>query len=305
MKQSYHLCLSASNEVLFRDLEDYNRGFNCFALALYKTGSTGLVESFMSTHCHLMVQTDDPKLLMYKFRNAYSKYFNHKYERSGRLGEKNHFSILVVGYYHLIAAICYILRNPLHHGVCSIPFAYPFSTVNEIFRKELGKFYNSPVLQEKRSYSKFIGRDAVFPNTYKLSESGVFIRESVLDIPQVENLFVTPRAFTYHMIRKTSEGWVKEQSKDNNGEKPISILDIERGVDINDEGSMMRNELGKRDYRSISDIDLCTELNILVKNVYKKPSVYHLSHSQKCKIAEELYRGRHISQATIRRCLVL
>ena len=34
MKRTYHLCLSAGNEIMFRDLEDYNRGFNCFAIAL-------------------------------------------------------------------------------------------------------------------------------------------------------------------------------------------------------------------------------------------------------------------------------
>ena len=45
MKKTYHLCLSSDDEVMFRDLEDYNRGFNCFALALYMTDSTGLVES--------------------------------------------------------------------------------------------------------------------------------------------------------------------------------------------------------------------------------------------------------------------
>ena len=77
MKKTYHLCLSAGNEVMFRDLEDYNRGFNCFALALYKTGSTGLVESFMSTHTHQLVQTTDPDELMYNFRLSYSMYFNH------------------------------------------------------------------------------------------------------------------------------------------------------------------------------------------------------------------------------------
>ena len=38
MKKTYHLCLSAGDEVMFRDQEDYNRGFNCFALALHKTG---------------------------------------------------------------------------------------------------------------------------------------------------------------------------------------------------------------------------------------------------------------------------
>ena len=70
MKKTYHLCLSAGNEIMFRDLEDYNRGFNSFALALYKTGSTGLVESFMSNHVHLLVQTADPEGLMYALRQS-------------------------------------------------------------------------------------------------------------------------------------------------------------------------------------------------------------------------------------------
>ena len=69
MKKTYHLCLSAGDEVMFRDLEDYHRGFNCFAVALYKTDSVGLVESFMATHTHQMVQTQVPKELMFSFRN--------------------------------------------------------------------------------------------------------------------------------------------------------------------------------------------------------------------------------------------
>lgn len=92
MKKTYHLCLSAGEEVMFRDLEDYNREFNCFAIALYKTGSTGLVESFMATHCHLMVET-----------------------------EKHHFQMEVVGFNHMLAAACYTLRNAVHHGVAPIP----------------------------------------------------------------------------------------------------------------------------------------------------------------------------------------
>ena len=95
MKKTYHLCLSAGNEIMFRDLEDYYRGFNCFALALYKTGSTGLVESFMSSHTHQVVQT-----------------------------------------------------NALHHGVVSIPYAYPHCSINAIFRKEMGKFQPEIFLPE-------------------------------------------------------------------------------------------------------------------------------------------------------------
>lgn len=73
MKKTYHICLSAGNEVMFRDEEDYIRGFNCFALALYKTETTGLVECFMSNHYHLLVHTADPKAFIYAMRLSYSK----------------------------------------------------------------------------------------------------------------------------------------------------------------------------------------------------------------------------------------
>ena len=125
MKKTYHLCLSAGDEIMFRDLEDYNRGFNCFALALYKSNSTGLVESFMSNHFHLMIQTEDPKEFMYNMRQPYSKYFNRKYCRNGRLGEKHHFQLEISGLHHHLAAMSYTLRNALHHGVSPIPKGFP------------------------------------------------------------------------------------------------------------------------------------------------------------------------------------
>ena len=33
MKKTYHLCLSAGEEIMFRDLEDYHRGFNLLSEA--------------------------------------------------------------------------------------------------------------------------------------------------------------------------------------------------------------------------------------------------------------------------------
>ena len=149
MKKTYHLCLSGGDEVLFRDEEDYNRGFNSFALALHKTGSTGLVESFQSTHSHKMVQTEDPIAFMYVMRQSYAKYFNHKYQRSGRVGEKHHFTLEVTGLHHMLAAMSYILRNALHHGVVPIPYAYPHCSVNAIFQKEMGKRPPERLLDER------------------------------------------------------------------------------------------------------------------------------------------------------------
>ena len=304
MKKTYHLCLSAEEEVMFRDNEDYHRGFNSFALALYKTGSTGLGESIMSTHTHQLVQTDCPEDHMNLFRKSYVTYFNHKYQRHGRLGEKMHFTMEVVGYHHILAAISYTLRNALHHGVASIPYAYPHCSANAFFRREMGKFMNERTLPANMVH-RHIGRRAEFPDSYKMGESGVFLRESVLDVPQVENLFVTARAFNFYMTRKSSEEWEREQTKDGNGLAPVNLTLIENGIRDCSLEMMQIFENGKADYRKITDIELCTELDALARNRYGKHSVYQLFRKEKEQIAEYLYKVRHIGETQIRRCLVL
>lgn len=303
MKKTYHVCLSAGEEIMFGDLEDYNRGFNCFALALYRSNSTGLVESFMSNHFHLMIQTEDPKEFMYNMRQPYSKYFNRKYCRNGRLGEKHHFQLEISGLHHHLAAMSYTLRNALHHGVSPIPYAYPHSSVNSIFRKEMGKTSDERLIPQK-SYYKYIGRRAEYPSSYKMNKNGLFLRESVLDIAQVENMFVTPRSFDYYMGRKTSEDWQKEQSKDNLQIPPVRLEDIEAGARMQTLEAMMINENGKGNYRKISDIDLCIEIDQFILPEFGKGSVYLLSDQEKRKIAELLYRKYHINEMQIRRCLV-
>ena len=304
MKKTYHLCLSGGDEVLFRDEEDYNRGFNSFALALHKTGSTGLVESFQSTHSHKMVQTEDPIAFMYVMRQSYAKYFNHKYQRSGRVGEKHHFTLEIIGLHHMIAAMSYILRNALHHGIVPIPYAYPHCSVNAIFQKEMGKRPPERLLDE-RHYSRFIGRKAEWPSHYKMSKSGVFLRESVLDIPQVENMFVNPRTFNYYMSRKSGEEWEKEQEKDKLDIEPINLSSIEGGVRDHSLEKMLIYESGRSDYRRISDIDLCTEIDRNIVPKYGKASVYHLTLSEKQQIGNMLYRQYHLPEAQIKRCLAM
>ena len=303
MKKSYHLCLSADDEIMFRDLEDYRRVFNCFAIALYKTGSTGLVEAFMSNHFHLMIQTEDPKEFMYNMRQPYSKYFNQKYGRDGALGEKEHFQIEIRGLHHHLAAMSYILRNPLHHGVAPIPYAYPHSSANIIFQKEMGK-HNSDILIPEKSYYKYIGRRAVYPDTYKMNDKGMFLRESVLDIAQVENMYASPRSFDYYMSRKTSEDWMNEQRKDKTDTLPVRLEDIENGISLHSMERMLINENGRGDYRKLSDTDVCTLVDHQILPSIGKSSVYQLTSKEKEMIADRLFKTYHIGSEMIRRCLV-
>jgi len=304
MKRTFHLCLSSDNEVMFRDEIDYNRGFNTFALALYKTDSTGLVESFMSNHVHMLVQTDNPDQFMQAYRMPYTKYFNNRYKRSGRLGEAHHFTLEIKGLYHHIAAASYILRNPLHHGVAPIPYAYPHSSVNVIFQKEMGKKPDKDLIPYT-SFYRYIGRHSLCPDSYKMNSSGLFLRESVLDIPQMENMFVTPRNFDYHMGRRTSEDWIKEQENDRNDSASVTLGLIESNVQLTSLKEMLILESGRADYRKISDIDLCHEIDRKVTEELHETSIYSLSHEEKMNLARCMKSKYYSGEAQLCRCLAL
>lgn len=145
-------------------------------------------------------------------------------------------------------AASYVLRNPLHHGVVPIPYAYPHCTASTIFSKDMGHSHTINLMPRK-SYYRYLGRHAEYPETYKMNDSGIFLRESVLDIPQVENLFGTPRAFNFFMNRKSSDDWEKEQLKDNNNYPPVNLLSIEKGITLHSPEKMLILENGRVDYK--------------------------------------------------------
>ena len=238
------------------------------------------------------------------FRMPYAKYFNHKYSRSGKLGESKHFSLEIKGIHHHLVAISYILRNALHHGVAPIPYAYPHSSANVIFQKDMGK---SPIsdLLPRESFYRYIGRRLQCPDSYKMSTSGLFLRESVLDIPQVENMFMTPRTFDYYMSRRTSEDWINEQSKDGNDSPPITLDSIESQTYMSNSKQMLINEGGRLDYKKITDIELCTEIDRIIQNDFGKQSVYLLSPAEKRDISDLMRKLYYPSSEQLDRCLAV
>lgn len=107
------------------------------------------------------------------------------------------------------------------------------------------------------------------------------------------------------MARRTSEDWIREQEKDQNGRPAVRLEDIEKGMTEDSSQKMLVNEAGKNDYRRISDIDLCRHIDKEVINGYGKISVYHLTSTEKKVIAEQLYRQFHIGRDQITRCLAM
>lgn len=302
MKHLYHFSISSGNEVMYRSEDDYIRAFNCFAIALYRTDSKALAEAFMTNHLHACVETADIKGVIFQYRAMYSRYFNHKYHRRGPLGERHPFVLDIVGVYHRLAALSYTLRNPLHHGIAATPFAYDHSSANAIFRKELGKPDITDLLSRNKYY-RYLPDKAEIPSHYRMSANGILLRESVLDIPQAEYFYNTPRNYLFYMNRLSGEEWDKEQSKDNHS--PITLNDIEKSTGLQAISSMLRNEHGRENYRIPSDTEICQIIDHEYLPQLGVQSVYQLSERQKQQIGNDLIRKFHINRAKAARCLIM
>jgi len=60
--------------------------------------------------------------------NAYTKAFNKRYNRTGSLFEHTFRRKLIMHKTYLKQVILYIHNNPVHHGFCSHPIEYPWSS---------------------------------------------------------------------------------------------------------------------------------------------------------------------------------
>ena len=301
MRKPYHICVSGGDELICRSEEDYHRLFNCIALSVHETDSVLLADAEMSSHAHLGVRTEDPLEMASRAWLMYSRYFNRKYGRQGRLGEESPFVLELEGIHHILAAICYILRNPLHHGLSSTPFGYRFSSANVYFRKELGKWLDEDLLQEK-SYYKHLPRLSSYPPNYKMTQSGVYLRETVIDVAEVENMFLTPRSYIYYMNRLSGEEWKSEQEKDRNQQPPVTLDLIEKGISLHSVDKMLSNEYG-RSRKSMSDIEICSIIDRQIVPELGRSSVYMLNEHEVSDAIRYLSQTCSISEFQARRCL--
>lgn len=322
MRKTYHLCLSSHNEVMYRSETDLNVGFNCFAVAVLSTESRGLADGYMSTHHHIMVQSDSPRELMFRERNAYARYFNTKYRRRGQLGERNYFLLEVEGLYHMQAALDYVNRQGLHHGLASSPFGYKHCSANSFFRKELGK-QQVPDLIASTKRSRFLPSNIRIPERYRMSPYGMLLREDILDTAYVEEIYITPRNFLFHMNRLSNEEREIQEQKSENDKPPITLDIIEKDVPDFDPSMTKTFEQGKVNHQRMSDIELCQLIdNKILPGMSDSPdaSIYSLTMSRRAKLydwlwqknmislsrrKEPLLNGRTFTEAQLRRCLCM
>ena len=302
MKRTYHLCWSAEEEVLCRTREDYIRCIICLCIAAYESGSKLIAYCIMSNHVHLCIRSTEIDLFIKKFRYSYTRYYNSKYQRSGRLGERSFFRLELKGIYHTLAAIAYILRNPLHHGICKTPFEYEFSSVTGIFTKELGHLTSSNEMTDKIVQRKLPSHHKL-PSGIKLSRAGIPLPETIIDVADLEHLFSTARTYLYYMNRISGEEWEREQEKDRLNISPIKLENIEAGVCGTSIREMLINENGRGREHVIQDISLCEAIDKFISEKFPDKTVYTLRPEERLKVGAKIGQHFHVSQEQLSRCL--
>lgn len=296
---------------MFRSDADLIRGFNSLAVAVLETDSRLLCEGFMSTHFHGLLQTDDSSEVMRRARYAYARYFNSKYRRSGRLGEKHHFSLIIGGFHHTLAALNYVNRQGVHHGLSQTPFGYRHCSARTFFRQDLG--VPDPVLLMKADQRyKYLPKGLSLPVAYRMDTSGLLLREDILDTSQVEAMYVSPRNFLYQMNKVGDEMSMRDQEQEKSSTRTITMDVIEPGFSPDEIGQFLRNEKGRFNPAFITDIELCQLIDgTCLPKFHGSSTLYDLSRSQRAKLGEYLWKDlwaltkKRTTDVQLKRCLAL
>ena len=311
MRKTFHISLSSHDEVLFRSEADLIRGFNGLALSVLETDSRLLADGFPTTHFHGLIQTDNPAEVMARARYSYARYFNAKYKRRGRLAERQGFILKVDGYHHTLAALNYVNRQGLHHGLSPTPFGYRHCSANAFFAKQLGKLAPSDLMPDDLRY-KYLPKGVHLPSVYRMDATGLLLREDVLDVAQVEAVYVTPRNYLFQMNKVGDEMSIKQQQEESSSSPLITLELIEQGTPNLDISQLLRNETGKHDPIWISDLELCQIIDESCLPKYcKVESIYEATHTQRVFLYDLIQKGlwrthhKRATEAQLQRCLCL
>lgn len=285
-----HICIKSDAELLHRLDEDYRCSITKMALAAYRTGADIYAYSVMSNHIHIVGGFPDLGKFVSSYRNAYSKWFNHKYKRSGMLGERYVFVDILEGLDRKLRAVNYVLRNPVHHSVSDTSFSYDYCSARYVFRSEMH-------FRDDRSVKRiclYMPRCRTLPEELSLGEGGMVSPISFLNVEAVENLYLSVKNFLY-MINRPAYSDLGKQ--DDDGNRQISLGDLEHTEDIE---LLYQNERRRSTSGLLSDLDVCG----MIEDLLPVGITYcQLCDSEKARLACQILKKRFVPKAQLQRCL--
>lgn len=127
----YHVTARGNERrAIYRDAADRRRFLEILAETLERFNWRCLGYCLMSNHYHLLARTLEPNLSrgMRDLNGVYAQWFNRRYGRDGHLFQGRYRGLLIGSDEHLLAAVSYVVRNPVRAGMCERPGAWPWSS---------------------------------------------------------------------------------------------------------------------------------------------------------------------------------
>ncbi len=192
---TYHIFnKSVGNELLFKTENDY-KYFLIKIKRFILPWADVLSYCLIPNHFHLLVAIKEfediqnhlfkskkdvnfpEKTLLQSFKNlftSYSKSFNNVYNRKGRLFLEAFKKIEVNDESYLSYLICYIHRNPIHHGLVDDYAKWKFSSYNTFLS-------NKPTNVNRKYVLSIFGNLDEFVNFHKMNKTKKGLKEFIVE----------------------------------------------------------------------------------------------------------------------------
>ena len=305
-EKMFHIVISSKDEVICRDFKDYTTMENHICFAAYRSGDKILAYAVMSNHIHIARVSTQPASFIRTLRLSYAMYFNGRYERRGTICGKYTYCKEVYGYPQQKTVISYILRNPMHHGICETPWQYPHSSISAYFRRSLS--VNEPFTMDcgtaepaESGHKDILLRCGTSRVSFPVDKTGRVLLRKFINASRVEHIFRTARNFIHCINRWNTEDWEKEQKKQFPEGEVFSLGNVEpEGITPLD---TMRAYERASFQPHISDMEICRHIDRKILPRLGLTSYTKLNNGQKQDIVQELQQTYHTGTEQIYRCL--
>ena len=246
---------------IFRSREDFIQGMNDIALCVLGYDVCILAFCLMSNHFHFVLY--GTKEECWRFAQEYKRRCAMRMRIAcGEVQGMKEVEIsinFIDSQEYLENVIAYVLRNPIAAGVFMMPYHYAWSSISLYYKggcPQAGTKLNS--LSERRRLNVLRSHQAV-PDTYMIDANGMILPSCYVDFEMVEKIFRHPARLMASLARK-----------------------VENDIEV---------RFGIAESISITDQELLSQMNELIRLEFGRRSLYQLSVEEKAKLCLSLKRN--------------
>lgn len=246
---------------IFKNKEDFIRGMNDIAISALGYDVCILAFCLMSNHFHFVLYGTLEECTI--FAEEYKRRCGMRMRCSS--GEVKGLKDVCVqidkidSQEYLENAIAYVLRNPLAAGILMMPYHYKWSSISIYFRgacQEEGTKLNDLSVRKRVN---ILRSHQIVPDAYMIDADGMILPSCYVNFAMVEKIFRHPARLMASLSRK-----------------------VENDMEV---------RLGVADSVSITDQELMTQMNELIRLEFGHSSLYQLSVEEKVKLCLSLKRN--------------